>query len=185
MMEHLTLSAADFRSYIAVRVILGQSATSIISELRSASPSSAPLKATVFRWVKHFQSGKSSILARRGKVKNNKKCNEELAARVKAMVDEDARSSLEEIASALNCSSGSSSSILRDRLGYHKVRARWIPHNMLAPQQKRDRVAYSTALLKMSEHCDPRHLYEMMTGDKTWQYNFEPTFNYNYSPVGC
>ena len=68
--------------------------------------------------------------------------NEELVARVKAMVDEDARISLEEIASALNISSGSASSTLRTMLGFRRVCAREIPH-VLTPQQKRHRVAYS------------------------------------------
>ena len=58
------------------------------------------------------------------KVKNNKKCNKELVAHVKAVIDEDARISLEEIASALNFSSGSASSILCKRLIYLKVCAR-------------------------------------------------------------
>ena len=57
------VSAADFRSYIKVRVILWQSETGIISELRSANPSPAPSKATVFRRVKHFQSRKPSIFS--------------------------------------------------------------------------------------------------------------------------
>ena len=102
MTENLNLSAANFRSCIKVPVILGQSATEILS---------------VFRWVKHFQSGKSSIFDNRGKVKNDKKSNEVLIARAKAMVGEDSRISLEEVASTLNISSGSISSILRNRFG--------------------------------------------------------------------
>ena len=47
-----------------------------------------------------FSSDKSSIFDRRGMVRNNKMCNEELAARVKTMIDEDARFSLEKTASA-------------------------------------------------------------------------------------
>ena len=120
MMENLTLSAG-FRSYIKVRFILGQTGTYILSELRSASPSSAPSKATVFRWLKQFQSWKASFFDSTGKVKNNKKCNEELVARMKAMIDEDARISLEEIASALNVSSESSSSMMCNRLDHRKL----------------------------------------------------------------
>ena len=98
------LSAAYFRSYIKLRVILGQSATEILSELQSASPSSVPSKATVSQWLKHshFSLGNQSFSTVRGKVKNNKKCNEELVARVKAMMNEDARISFGEVASALN-----------------------------------------------------------------------------------
>ena len=73
MTENLTLSAANFRSYIKVGVILGQSMAEILSEL----------------W-----SGKSSFFDSRGKVKSNKRCNEELVAPVKALADEDARISL-------------------------------------------------------------------------------------------
>ena len=60
-------------------------------------------------------------------MKNNNKYNEELIARVKAMTDEDARISLEEVVCALDISTGGASSILRNRLGYRKVYARWTP----------------------------------------------------------
>ena len=53
--------------------------------------------------------------------KNSKKCNEELVARVKAMIDEDNRISLEEGASTLSISSWNDASILHNRLGYWKV----------------------------------------------------------------
>ena len=52
MMENLTLSVADFRSNIKVRVIIGQ--TAIIKSLRAASPAFPLSKATVLLWwVKH------------------------------------------------------------------------------------------------------------------------------------
>ena len=83
------------------------------------------------------------------------------------------RISLEEIANALNISTGSASSILRNRLSYPRVCARWITH-ILTPQPKRDRVAYSTMILKMYKNCNPRHLDELVTSDETWLYYFEP-----------
>ena len=56
-----------------------------------------------------------------GKVKNNKKCNKQLVACVKGMIDEDAHISLEEIASALNISSGSASTIMLNTFSYRIV----------------------------------------------------------------
>ena len=45
-----------------------------------------------------IQSGKSSLFDySKGNARNNKKCNDQSVARVKAMIDEDARFSLEEI----------------------------------------------------------------------------------------
>ena len=72
------------------------------------------------------------------------------------MVDEDACISLEEVASALNISSGGASSILRNSLGYRRDCARWLLHIVTPQQKRRYRVAYSTALLRMYEHCDPK-----------------------------
>ena len=88
------------------------------------------------------------------------------------MIDEDTCISLVKIASALNISSGSASSILRNRLDYHKVCMRWIPH-ILTLQQKRERVTCSAALLQMYDICDPRRHGELVTGDETWPYYFE------------
>ena len=90
-----------------------------------------------------------------------------MVARVKAVVDADARILLEEIASALDNSSGSAFSTLDNGLGYRKVCARWIPH-IFTSQQKRDKVAYSSALLQMYENCDPRRLDDLLIGDDTW-----------------
>ena len=93
-----------------------------------------------------------------------------MVARAKYMVDEDARISTDKIASALYISSVRASFILLYSHGYCKVCARWI----LAPQLKRDKLAYPTALLKMCDNCDPRYLDELVTGGETWPYYFEP-----------
>ena len=61
-------------------------------------------------------------------MKNNKKCNKELVAHVKTMIDEDAHILLEKIASTLNIPSRSASSILYNRCSYRRVCVRWIPN---------------------------------------------------------
>ena len=53
-----------------------------------------------------------------GAKRTNVKCNEELAARVNALVEEDARILLEKTVRALNSSSGSAPSRQPSRLGY-------------------------------------------------------------------
>ena len=101
----------------------------------------------------------------RGKVKNNKKCNKELVAHGEVTEGhDDARISLEEI---LN--SQRPEHFIRECIQHTAQHARllqslhvMIPH-ILTPQQKRDRVAYSSALLTMYKNCDPRHLDELVT----------------------
>ena len=55
-------------------------------------------------------------------MKNSTRCNEELVTRVRATIDEDARTPLEEIAGYLNISSRSAVSILQNSLGYCSLR---------------------------------------------------------------
>ena len=71
-----------------------------------------------------------------------------MIAHVKAMINEDARISLKEIAGTPNISLGSVSSVLFNGHSYHKVCTRQIP-SILRSQQRRDRVAHSTVLLKV------------------------------------
>ena len=54
MAEKLTFSAADYRSYIKVCIALAKSVSEILTNARALSKASAPSKATVFKWVKHF-----------------------------------------------------------------------------------------------------------------------------------
>ena len=106
-------------------------------------------------------------------MKKDKKCNEELVAHVKAMINTDARILLEEIASALNILSGSASSILPNRLSCCTACVRWIPQ-IVALQQKRNRGAHSSMLLKIHKNWNQTHLDELVTGDDTWLHCFEP-----------
>lgn len=173
MSKNLTFSKADFKSFIKVSVALGKSAAQILADLRAVNPASAPSQATVFRWVKHFSSGNSGIQKSDRKVRKDKKCDEKLAARVQAVVDADPRVSLAEIAEHVGVHSSSVFRILTKELGYRKVCSRWIPH-ILTPENKRDRVRFSKTLLRRYETCDPRRLDEIVTGDETWVYHYEP-----------
>ena len=97
----------NFGSYIKACVVLGKSQTQICADLHAASPSSAPSVNIVFRWFSHLFSLVGILVYMKGKMKNKTKSNEKLMDRVKAMVDEDARIAVHDIAEALAISSGS------------------------------------------------------------------------------
>lgn len=173
MEKKTTFSTADYRSYIKVCVALGKNASEILADMRALGQPSAPSKATVFRWVKHFASGQASTEDNRGKMRKIKKCDEKLVASVKAMVDADSRVSLEEIADYLDIHSSTASRILRNQLGYRKVSSRWIPH-ILTSENKGGRLRFCQEMLKIYKNCEPRRLDEIVTGDETWVYMYEP-----------
>ena len=62
---------------------------------------------------------------------------------------------------------------LKEKLKLQKICARWIPH-LLTPEQKKDRVEKAPVLLSRFKNRDSRRLREVVTGDETWLYFFEP-----------
>ena len=63
--------------------------------------------------------------------------------------------------------------ILRERLGIRKICACWVPH-LLTDEQKQSRVRLAWQVIEKYDKCDPCHLEEIVTGDETWIYYFQP-----------
>ena len=122
-----------------------------------------------FRWVKAFKAGKFSVVddTRPGRPKTSViKAN---IAAVKIVVEQDARSSVKDIASC----TGSVQTILKKRLDLRKVCARWVPH-LLTEEQKTQRLKYARELLKTYKGCNSRVISNLLTGYETWLHMFEP-----------
>ena len=166
----LSFSTRDYQAYFKTGVSLGKSAAEILGNLRAASPSSAPSSAIVYCWVKHFSSGNSTVEDSRGKFKPPTDKTVDL---VKELVDEDPRVAIRYIAESLRLSSGSVWHILRHKLGYRKVCARWVPH-ILTPENEGVRVQYAQQLLRGYDGCDQMCLDEIVTGDEIWVHFYEP-----------
>ena len=63
--------------------------------------------------------------------------------------------------------------ILPDRLGLCKICAHWVPY-LLTDEQKQSWVRLASHVIEKYDKCDPRHLEEIVTGDETWIYHFQP-----------
>ena len=50
---------------------------------------------------------------------------------------------------------------------------RWVPH-LLTDEQKQSRVRLASQVIEKYDKCDPRRLEEIVTGDETWIYHFQP-----------
>ena len=57
-------------------------------------------------------------------------------------------------------------------LGYVRS-ARWVPH-LLTDEQKQSQVRFASQVIEKYDKCDQRHLEEIVTGDETWIYHFQP-----------
>ena len=125
-----------------------------------------------FRWVKAFKAGKFSVEddTRPGMPKISvTKAN---IAVVRIVVEQDARLSVQDIASCTGISQGSVQTILKKRLDLRKVCARWAPH-FLTEEQKTQRLKCARELLKAYKGCNSRVISNLLTGDETWMHMFE------------
>ena len=59
------------------------------------------------------------------------------------------------------------------RLGLHKICVHWVSHS-LTDEQKQSRVRLASQVIEKYDKCDPCRLEEIVTGDETWIYHFQP-----------
>ena len=89
------------------------------------------------------------------------------------MIEGDARYTLRDIAQYIGITSAAAHKILTECLGLRKLCAGWVPH-LLTKEQKAYRVKCARELLETYKHCKNKRINELLTGDETWIYFFEP-----------
>ena len=147
--------------------------TEIHTDLQKVYRNGALKYATVCKWVRLFIDGRGSI--------ENDPCvgrpvsvlTEKDVATVKTLIEEDACYTMQEIEELSGIHSSSNLKILRERLGLSKICVHWVPH-LLTDEQKQSGVRLASQVTEKYDKCDPRHLEEIVTGDETWIYHFQP-----------
>ena len=129
--------------------------------------------ATVCKWVRHFNDGWESIENDPRMGRPVSVLTEKNVATVKTLIEEDARHTMQKIEELSGIHSSSVLKILRERLGLRKICARWVPY-LLTDEQKQSWVRLASQVIEKYDKCDPRHLEEIVTGDETWIYHFQP-----------
>jgi len=97
----------------------------------------------------------------------------EAIAAVEAIVKENRRVTVNEIAAHLDMSHGSAHHIVHDVLQFHTVCARCVPHQLTAELKER-RVDACQELLKHFEAEGDVFLGRTVTGDETWVHYHQP-----------
>ena len=98
--------------------------------------------------------------------------DEEMCNKLRDLVYSDRRIKVEEIANELHIAHGSVSTTLHDRLGMHKLTARWVPKS-LSDEQMATRASVYSALLKRFRSKEDDFLSRLVTVDETWVHYYE------------
>lgn len=144
-----------------------------LERLQQAFGDLAPSRATIFRWFQEFKRGRASLKDEERSGRPATAVTEENIAAVEALVREDNRVTFKDIEAILEIGSPAISKILHDYLRVRKVSSRWVPHS-LTDEQKRIRVEWCKEMLARFDGGRSRRVSDIVTGDETWIYQFEP-----------
>ena len=151
----------------------GKTDQEIHCELTNVYGSSARSYAQVKFWVGEFKRSRTSLEDESRSGRPSDATDEEMCNKVRDLVYSDRRIKVEEIANALHISHGSVSTTLHDRLGMHKLTARWVPKT-LSDEQMATRASVYRALLKRFRSKADDFLSRLVTVDETWVHYYEP-----------
>ncbi|UYV84976.1 SLC7A9 [Cordylochernes scorpioides] len=93
---------------------------------------------------------------------------------VEILILEDRKISIFTIADNLNIIYRTVHTIIKEQLQFRKICCRWIPH-FLNLDQKLNRIRVSKALLKRYEEEGDHFLDQIVTGDESWCYHYDPS----------
>ena len=161
------------REYCKIRGLLGKSASEIKSELDTVYGENTLPYRTVARWVSYFKKSRSSAKDEAHPSRPVSATSENDVATVQSIVQQDSWYTVEEISDLSGLSSSYVFTILKEKLKLQKICALWIPH-LLTPEQKKDRVEKAFVLLSRFKNRDSLSLREVITGDETCFFFFEP-----------
>ena len=161
---------SEQRVYCKIRAQLRFPPTEIHADLQKVYGNGALKYATVCMWVRHFKDGRKSIENDPWVGRPVFILTERNVATVKMLIEEDERYTVQEREELSGIHSSSVLKMLRQRLGLRKICA---PH-LLTGKQKQSRVRLASQVIEKYDKCDPRGLEEIVTGDETWIYHFQP-----------
>jgi len=126
----------------------------------------------VYKWSRKFLNSVSSVKDSPRPGQAHRVVTPEATAAVEAIMKENRRVTVHEIAAHLDMSHGSAHHIIHDVLQFHKVSARWVPRQLTA--ELKERVDACQELLKRFEAEGAGFLGRTVTGDETWVHYHQP-----------
>ena len=161
------------RVYCKIRAELGFPQTEIHADLQKVYGNGALKYATFCKLVRHFHDGRESIENDPRVGRPVSVMTEKNVATVKTLIEENPHYTVQEIEELSGIHLSSVLKILCGRLGLRKICPRWVPH-LFTDEQKQSQVRLASQVIEKYDKCDPRCLKEIVTGNKTWIYQFQP-----------
>jgi len=169
----MELSREHFRAMILYDFKVGLGPKECLERLQTAFGELAPSRATVYNWYGEFRRNRPFLTDEERPGRPPTAVTEENIDRVRKLLKQNPRLTYEEMQNFMDISARSLNEILHTHLNVRKVCARWIPH-FLKAEEKEVRVNWCRQLLNKYENTDLWQRSEIVTGDETWIYQYDP-----------
>jgi histone-lysine N-methyltransferase SETMAR len=123
-------------------------------------------------WYNRFKNDRTSVDSDQRTDRPSTSRNPDVINKVRSLIMEDHRLTVQEIANDIVISDGSAHAILTDDLGMRRVAAKFVP-KLLSCEQKEFRLDIAQDMLDCV-NGDLDFLKTMTTGDESWVYGYDP-----------
>ena len=147
-----------------------------LERLTQAFGDLAPSRATVFNWFSEFKRGKTPFEDEERSGRPSTAVTEDNIDAVEKMV----RMTYKDIEASVRIGLGSVAKILHIYLRVSKMSSRWVPH-CLTDGQNVTRVEWCCKMLQRFNNGNSRRDSEIITGDETWIYQYDPETKHHLS----
>jgi transposase len=151
---------------------LGDSQVETIRKIHTVFGDDAMGITQIKEWYNRFKDGRTSVESEPRSGRPSTCRNDQVIAKVNAVVMRDRRLTIREIAEEVGVSTFSAHSIVTEDLAMKRVSAKFVP-KLLTAEQKQLRVEVSQDMLD-STNSDPDFLNTIITGDESWVYGYDP-----------
>jgi histone-lysine N-methyltransferase SETMAR len=125
-----------------------------------------------FLWHKRFTAGRTSVDDDERSGRPSTSTTSENIAKVCEAILADSRQTIHDVCEIVGLSYGTVKSILAENLNMRRISARFVP-KLLSDDQKAHRVSVHREL-KQQARDDPNFISNVITGDETWVYGYDP-----------
>lgn len=158
------ISDIEKRSVIHFLYLRGIPAEQMLVQLNEAYHDEAPARSTVYKWIREFRSGRTSIEAE-DRPGRPSEIGDQVLERLKAIVTEERRITKQRLSELLNISYGSVHNRLKE-IGLRKLSSRFVPYFLSAEMCSR-RLDSCLRNIELHEELGDRLLKNIITEDET------------------
>jgi len=164
---------ADFREQRACIKFcfkLGKTATECYEMLKTAFGEQAMGRSQTFQWFSRFKAGRTAIDDDERSDRPVSSSTPEMIERVHQIIHEDRRHTNDEVSMLVGISHETCHKILTEDLKTRRVASKFVPSLLSVDQQRLDLCLD----LKENASNNPSFLSNVITGDETWVYAYDP-----------